>query len=93
MISGHGVITSERCFIRALFIILAICAVCSIVPDRYGEKRFCMLCSINLLPVRKEYIALRRHNVNTFSGIDSSVIGSKLEGIYTRVAFLMNKSA
>ena len=73
--------TSERCFIRALFIILAICAVCSIVPDRFGVKPFCMLCSIKLLAERKEYIALRRHDVNTLSGIESSVIGRKFEGI------------
>jgi hypothetical protein len=60
---SSSVMTSERCFIRALFLILAICAICSIVPDRFGVKPFCMLCSIKLLAVRKEYIALRRHDV------------------------------
>jgi hypothetical protein len=44
-------------------------------------KPFCMLCSIKLLAVRTEYIALRRHHANTLSGIDSSVIGRNFEGI------------
>ena len=44
-------------------------------------KPFCILCSIKLLAVRKEHIALRRHDVNTFSGIDSNVIGRKFEGM------------
>ena len=58
----------------------AICAVCSRVPDRLGVKPFCMLCSMKLLDERKEYIAFRRQDVNTFKGMDSSVIGRKLEG-------------
>ena len=77
----------ERCFIRALFIILAICAVCSIVPDRFGVKHFCMLCCIKLLAVRKKNIALRRHDVNTLSGIYSSVNGRKFEGILVLLSY------
>ena len=52
--------TSERCFIRALLIMLAICAVCSKLPDRFGVNPFCILCSMKLLAVKKEYIALRK---------------------------------
>ena len=73
--------TSERCFIRALLIMLAICAVCSRVPDKLGVNPFCILCSIKLLAVRKEYIALRKQEVNTFSGMVSRVMGRKLDGI------------
>ena len=61
---------------------LAICAVCSKVPERLGVKPFWMLCSIKLFHVRKEYIELRRHDVSTFKGTVSSVIGLKLEGLF-----------
>ncbi len=73
--------TSDRCLIRALLIMLAICAVCCRVPDRFGVNPFCILCSMNLLADRKEYIALRKQEVNTFNGMVSSVMGLKLEGI------------
>ena len=72
--------TTERCLIRALLIMSAICAVCSRVPDRLGVKPFCMLCSTKLLDARKEYTAFRRQDVNTFKGMDSSVMGRKFEG-------------
>ena len=39
-----------------------------------------MLCSIKLLAVKHEYIALPRQEVHTFSGIVSSVMGRKLDG-------------
>ena len=35
-----SMMTSERCLIRALLIILAICAVCSKVPDMLGVNPF-----------------------------------------------------
>ena len=60
--------TSERCLLRALLMIFAICAVCSSVPDMFGVKLICIFCSIWLLVVRKKYMALRRHEVNTFKG-------------------------
>ena len=73
--------TSERCLIRALLIMLAICAVCSRVPERLGVNPFYILCSIKLLAVRKEYMALRRQEVNTFSVMLSSVMGRKLDEV------------
>jgi hypothetical protein len=39
-----------------------------------------MPCSIKLLDARKEYIAFRRQDVNTFNGMDSSVMGRKFDG-------------
>ena len=39
-----------------------------------------MFCSMKLLDTRKEYIAFRRHDVNTFKGTDWSVMGRKFEG-------------
>jgi hypothetical protein len=72
--------TTKRCLIRALLMMSAICAVCSRVPDRLGVEPFCMPCSIKLLDARKEYIAFRRQDVNTFNGIDSSVMGRKFVG-------------
>ena len=74
--------TREHCFIPALFIMLAICAVCSKVPERLGVKPFWMLCLIKQFETRKEYIELRRHDVRIFNGIVSSVIGRKLEGLF-----------
>jgi hypothetical protein len=65
--------TTERCLIRALLMMSAICAVCSRVPDR-------LPCSIKLLDARKEYIAFRRQDVNTFNSMDSSVMGRKFDG-------------
>ena len=41
-----------------------------------------MLCSIKLLAFRKENIELRRHEVNTFNGTVSRVIGRKLDGSF-----------
>ena len=72
--------TIDRCLIWASLMMSAICAVCSRVLDRLGVKSFCMLCSMKLLDARKEYIAFRRQDVNTFKGMDSSVIGQKFEG-------------
>ena len=72
--------TTERCLMRALLMMSAICAVCSRVPDRLGVKPFCMPCSMKLLDARKEYIAFRRQDVNTFNGMDSSVMGRKFDG-------------
>jgi hypothetical protein len=60
--------------------ITAIYAVCSRVPDRLGMKPFCMPCSIKLLDAWKECIAFRRQDVNTFNGMDSSVMGRKFDG-------------
>ena len=40
-----------------------------------------MLCSIKQFETRKEYIELRRHDVNIFKGMVSRVIGRKLEGL------------
>jgi hypothetical protein len=37
---------------------------------------------MKLLAVRKENMALRRYEVNTFKGMDSRVIGRKLEGSF-----------
>ena len=74
--------TRERCFIQALFIMLAICAVCSKAPERLGIKPSWKLCSIKLFEARKEYIKLRRRNVSTFKGTVSSVISLKLEGLF-----------
>ena len=75
--------TTERCLIRALLIMSAICAVCSRVPDRLGVKPFCMLCSTKLLDARKEYTAFRRQDVNTFKGIWIRVLwGGNLKGHY-----------
>ena len=74
------VIIRERCLVRALLMMWAISAVCSNVPDKFGVNPFCIACSTKLFDTRKEYIELRRHEVNTFNGIDSSEMGRKLEG-------------
>ena len=50
--------TSEHCFIQALLIMLAICAVCSKKPDRFGANPFCILCSMMLLAVKNEYMII-----------------------------------
>jgi hypothetical protein len=44
-------------------------------------KPFCISCSMSLLEARKEKVALRRHDVNTFKVIDSKVIGRTFEGL------------
>jgi hypothetical protein len=77
--------TTERCLIRALLIMSAICAV----PDRLGVKPFCMLCSTKLLDARKECTAFRRQDVNTFKGMDSSVMGRKFEGSLLLLVLLL----
>jgi hypothetical protein len=71
--------TTERCLMRALLMMSAICAVCSRVPG-LGVKPFCMPCSIKLLDARKKYIAFRRQDVNTCNGMDSSGMDGNLMG-------------
>ena len=83
----------EHSFIQALFIMLAICAVCSKAPERLGVKPFWMLCSIKLFEARKEYIELSRHDVSTFEDIVSSVISLKLEGLFASFFFMDENSA
>jgi hypothetical protein len=58
--------------------------------DRLGVKPFCMSCSIKLLDKRMEYIAFRRHDVNTFSGMDSSVMGRNFDGSSVLPFFCIN---
>lgn len=71
--------TRDHCLMRGLLMILAICAMCSTVPERLSLNAFCISSSIGLLESRKEKMALRRHNVNTFKGINSKVKGRTFE--------------
>ena len=52
ILKSSKVMTTERCLVRALLMMFAICAVCSRVPERLGLNPFCMLCSMKLLAVR-----------------------------------------
>ena len=56
ILKSSKVMTTERCLVRALLMMFAICAVCSRVPERLGLNPFCMLCSMKLLAVRYRYI-------------------------------------
>ena len=74
------VMTTERCFMRALSIMDAIIEVCSRTPEIFGVNAFWIFFSINSFLARKEQIESRRHEVKTLRGTDSRVIGLKLAG-------------
>jgi hypothetical protein len=65
--------------------------VCSRVPERLGVNPFCILCSIKLLAVRKEYMALRRQDVNTFSAWNAFQCDGSEIGWDIRIAFSMDQ--
>ena len=74
------VMTTERCFMRALSIMDAIIEVCSRTPEIFVVNPFWISVSMNSFLARKEKIESRRHEVRTLRGTDSRVIGLKLAG-------------
>ena len=74
------VMTTDRCFMRALSIMDDIIEVCSRAPEIFGVSPFLIFVSINSFLARKEKIESRRHEVKTLRGTDSRVIGLKLAG-------------
>ena len=74
------VMTTERCFMRALSIMDATIEVCSKTPEIFRVNSFWNSVSKNSFLARKEKIESRRHEVKTLRGIDSRVIGLTLAG-------------
>ena len=73
-------ITKDFCLILAVFITLAIWAVCSNVPDMLGRNPFWIWCSTKPLVCKKAKIESRKHDVKIFRGTLSKGIGLKLDG-------------